>query len=63
MITTIPSTLLAAAGSGSYFLTQELDPTNAIAGIDPVYVSVAAVLAFTGAHILSREDSTSKWTC
>ncbi len=48
MVTSLPTTLLAAVGSGSYFLTQDLDPTNLIAGIDPVYVSVAAVLGCTG---------------
>ncbi|KDN49896.1 mitochondrial import protein Pam17 [Tilletiaria anomala UBC 951] len=63
MVTTIPTTALAAAGSGAFFLTQELDPTNAIAGIDPVYVSFAAVLAFTGVGwLIGPTLGSSLWT-
>ena len=63
MVTTIPTTALAALGSGSLFLTQELDPTNSIAGIDPVYVSVAAVLACTGiGWLVGPTLGSSLWT-
>lgn len=49
MVTTIPSTILAAAASGSYFLTQEIDPTSSpIAGVDPVYVYALLTLGCTG---------------
>lgn len=49
MVTTVPSTILAAAASGSYFLTQEIDPTSSpIAGIDPVYVYALLTLGCTG---------------
>lgn len=48
MVTTIPTTLLAGAAAGSYFLTLELDPTNAIAGLDPVYINAGLTLACTG---------------
>lgn len=49
MVTTIPSTALAAAASGSFFLTQEIDPTSSpIAGIDPVYVYALLTLGCTG---------------
>lgn len=30
--------------SGSYFMTQEVDPTNAIMGIDPVYVALGETI-------------------
>lgn len=51
MITTVPSTILAGVTSGSYFLTQEIDPTSSpIAGIDPVYVYALLTLGCTGAY-------------
>lgn len=48
MLTSIPTTAGAGLLSGSYFLTQELDPSNAIFGIDPAYVYVIGTLAITG---------------
>jgi import inner membrane translocase subunit TIM23 len=48
IVTTIPTTVLAAVSSGSYFLTQEIDPTNTIGGIDPVYVYALLTLSCTG---------------
>ena len=54
-ITTIPTTILAFASSSSYFLTQEIDPTNTIAGIDPVYVNVVLTAGCTGELSPHRE--------
>ncbi|EST04932.1 Mitochondrial import protein Pam17 [Kalmanozyma brasiliensis GHG001] len=48
MVTTIPTTLLAGAAAGSYFLTLEIDPTNTIAGLDPIYINAGLTLACTG---------------
>ncbi|SNX84897.1 related to PAM17 - constituent of the TIM23 complex [Melanopsichium pennsylvanicum] len=48
MVTTIPTTLLAGAAAGSYFLTLEIDPSNTIAGIDPLYINAGLTLACTG---------------
>ncbi|PWZ00312.1 mitochondrial import protein Pam17 [Testicularia cyperi] len=48
MVTTIPTTLLAGAAAGSYFLTLEIDPSNAIGGIDPIYINAGLTLACTG---------------
>lgn len=48
LVTTIPTTFLAAAGAGSYFLTQEIDPSQAIMGIDPAYVFGLATIGCTG---------------
>ncbi|GAC99234.1 potential mitochondrial protein Fmp16 [Pseudozyma hubeiensis SY62] len=48
MVTTIPTTFLAGAAAGSYFLTLELDPTNTIAGLDPVYINAGLTLASAG---------------
>lgn len=48
LVTTVPTTFLAAAGAGSYFLTQEVDPSQAIMGIDPVYVFALATIGCTG---------------
>lgn len=33
MLSTIPTMLLSAAGSGAYFLTLEIDPSKMIAGV------------------------------
>lgn len=48
MVTTIPTTLLAGAAAGSYFLTLEIDPSNTIAGLDPIYINAGLTLACTG---------------
>jgi hypothetical protein len=40
LATTYPTAIASMFASGSYFLTQEVDPTNAIMGIDPVYVAL-----------------------
>lgn len=48
MVTTIPTTLLAGAAAGSYFLTLEIDPSNTIAGLDPIYINAGLTLASTG---------------
>ncbi|PWN47300.1 mitochondrial import protein Pam17 [Violaceomyces palustris] len=48
LVTTIPTTLLAGVGSGSYFLTLELDSGPSIAGIEPLIIYGIATLACTG---------------
>ncbi|KAJ1026182.1 hypothetical protein NDA18_003841 [Ustilago nuda] len=48
MVTTIPTTFLAGAAAGSYFLTLEIDPSNSIAGLDPIYINAGLTLACTG---------------
>ncbi|KAN0059883.1 TIM23 complex component [Thecaphora frezii] len=48
LVTTIPTTLLAGSAAGSYFLTLEFDPTNAVAGIDPMFIYAGLTLACTG---------------
>ncbi|WFD31375.1 TIM23 complex component [Malassezia sp. CBS 17886] len=48
IVTTIPTTIFAAAASGSYFLTMQLDPTHTFMGLDPLILCVGATLACTG---------------
>lgn len=48
LVTTVPTTLLAGASSASYFMSLEIDPSAAIAGIDPSIIYIGATLAFTG---------------
>ena len=62
MVTTIPTTLLAGAAAGSYFLTLEIDPSNTIAGIDPIYINAGLTLACTGLGWLTGPTvGTSIW--
>lgn len=46
--TTWPTMILAAVGSGSYFMTLDIDPSQTIAGIDPMFVYLGATLTCTG---------------
>ncbi|PWN31251.1 mitochondrial import protein Pam17, partial [Meira miltonrushii] len=64
MVTTVPSTILAAAASGSYFLTQEIDPTSSpIAGVDPVYVYALLTLGCTGlGYLLGPSLGSGVWS-
>ncbi|CBQ73742.1 conserved hypothetical protein [Sporisorium reilianum SRZ2] len=62
MVTTIPTTLLAGAAAGSYFLTLEIDPSNTIAGLDPIYINAGLTLACTGLGWLTGPTvGTSIW--
>lgn len=62
LVTTIPTTLLAGAAAGSYFLTVEIDPSNAIGGIDPIYINAGLTLAATGLGWLTGPTvGTSIW--
>lgn len=62
LVTTIPTTLLAGAAAGSYFLTVEIDPSNAIGGIDPIYINAGLTLAATGLGWLTGPTiGTSFW--
>ena len=49
-VATIPLTILAGGGAGSYFLTQEIDPSQTIMGLDPmiVYIGGTATAALLG---------------
>lgn len=49
MISTVPAMLIAGIASGSYFMTQEIDPSKTIAGIDPLFLHIGATLACIGA--------------
>ncbi|UZJ53107.1 hypothetical protein CBS101457_002427 [Exobasidium rhododendri] len=63
IVTTVPTTFLAALSSGSYFLTQEIDPTNTIAGIDPVYVYALLTLSCTGlGYLIGPTVGSSIWS-
>ncbi|EPQ25881.1 uncharacterized protein PFL1_06555 [Pseudozyma flocculosa PF-1] len=63
LVTTVPTTALAATAAGSYFLTLEVDPTNAIAGIDPTFIYAGLTLAFTGLGWLTGPTiGSSIWT-
>ncbi|WFD36059.1 TIM23 complex component [Malassezia cuniculi] len=55
VLASIPTTILAGGGAGSYFMTQEIDPTQTIMGndadqLDPmlVYVGATASAALFG---------------
>lgn len=61
LVTTVPTTFLAAAGAGSYFLTQEVDPSQAIMGIDPVYVFALATIGCTGEAVCCPPCAFSFW--
>jgi import inner membrane translocase subunit TIM23 len=41
----LPSTVIPAAGTLSYFLQMEIDPTSTILGLDPLMGSVALTAA------------------
>ncbi|WFD06881.1 TIM23 complex component [Malassezia vespertilionis] len=49
IVATIPTMLLTAVFSGSYFLTQEVEPGQMLFGIDPLFVNIGATLACVGA--------------
>lgn len=48
MIATIPTTIGAGFAAGTYFLTQEIDPSQTLFGVDPLFVYMGATLAATG---------------
>jgi import inner membrane translocase subunit TIM23 len=63
-LTSIPTTLAAAFASGSYFLTQEIDPSSSpIAGIDPVYVYALLTISCTGlGYLVGPSLGSSIWS-
>ncbi|PWN23410.1 Pam17-domain-containing protein [Microstroma glucosiphilum] len=63
LATSVPSTLLAAAASGSYFLGQEIDPAQQIGGIEPLYVYGALTIASTGlGYLIGPSLGSSIWS-
>ncbi|WFD37675.1 TIM23 complex component [Malassezia japonica] len=63
LVSTVPAMILAGAASGSYFLTQELDPSQTIMGIDPLFVHIGATLACTGlGWLIGPSVGTAVWS-
>ncbi|GAA5822918.1 hypothetical protein JCM5353_007897 [Sporobolomyces roseus] len=48
LIASIPTTAIGFFGGASYFATLEMDPTNLILGVPPMYVYAAATIGCVG---------------
>ncbi|CAO1620699.1 unnamed protein product [Sympodiomycopsis kandeliae] len=63
LMTAVPTTVLAGATAGSYFLTQEIDPSQAIFGIDPIYWYGLATVSATGlGYLIGPSIGTGIWS-
>ncbi|KOS15908.1 mitochondrial import protein pam17 [Malassezia pachydermatis] len=63
MVTTIPTMIVTGIISGTYFLTQEIDPSKTFAGIDPLFVYMGATAACTGlGWLVGPSIGTAVWS-
>ncbi|KZV96219.1 mitochondrial import protein Pam17 [Exidia glandulosa HHB12029] len=62
LFTTIPATLIAGIGGGTYFFSLEGDSNKPIMGIDPLYVYAIAGVGCTGlGYLLGPSIGSSMW--
>lgn len=47
----LPCTLVPVAGTGSYFMTMQIDPLSTIMGMDPIMAACLATVGAVSIHI------------